>query len=327
MRSFNDALDGVWQQRGFLAYLLWPISILYRTGMGLRRLAYESGLMTIRQFGVPIVIVGNISVGGTGKTPIVVAIARYLSDRGWKPGIVSRGYGGKSKQWPQEVRMTSSPDAVGDEAVLLARQTGCPVVVDPDRPAAVAKILDIHECDVILADDGLQHLALDRDVEIAVVDGNRKFGNGFCLPAGPLREPRSRLRSVDFVIHNNSDEGDVRCELRGETAVSLIDSQNSKPLTEFRGLHVHAVAGIGNPNRFFSHLRKFGLDITEHAFPDHHPFKQSDLAFERDEVVLMTEKDGVKCTPFARHKMWYVPVEAKLDKSFYNQLVKLLEPT
>ena len=327
MRSLNDALNGIWQQRGLLAYLLWPVSILYRTAMGLRRLAYETGLMTIQQFDVPIVIVGNITVGGTGKTPIVAAIARYLNDRGWKPGIVSRGYGGHSEQWPQEVQVTSSPDTVGDEAVLLARQTGCPVVVGPDRPAAVTRILDNHGCDVVLADDGLQHLALDRDIEIAVVDEDRKFGNGFCLPAGPLREPKSRLRSVDFVIHNNSVEGNMRCELQGEMAVNLIDSQNKKPLNEFRGLHVHAVAGIGNPKRFFSHLRKFDLNITEHAFPDHHPYTQPDLAFECDDVVLMTEKDGVKCTQFAHHNMWYVPVEAKLDESFYNQLVKLLEPT
>lgn len=327
MRSLNDALNKVWQQRGVLAYLLWPISILYRAAMGLRKLAYESGLMTVRQFNVPIVIVGNITVGGTGKTPVVVAVAHYLSERGWKPGIVSRGYGGHAKQWPQEVQMTSSPDAVGDEAVLLARKTGCPVVVGPNRPAAVARILGSHGCDVVLSDDGLQHLALDRDVEIAVVDGDRKLGNGFCLPAGPLREPESRLRSVDFVIHNNSEGENVRCELKGETAVNLVDTEDSKPLNEFRGMHIHAVAGIGNPKRFFSHLRTFGLDITEHAFPDHHPFTQSDLDFARDDIVLMTEKDGVKCIPFAHQNMWYVPVKAKLDESFYNQLVKLLEAT
>ena len=327
MRSLNDALIGVWQQRGLLACLLWPVSILYCAAMTLRRLAYESGLMTIQQFDVPIVIVGNITVGGTGKTPIVAAIARYLTDRGWKPGIVSRGYGGHSEQWPQEVQAKSSPNAVGDEAVLLARQTGCPVVVDPDRPAAVSSILDNHDCDVVLADDGLQHLALDRDIEIAVVDGDRNFGNGFCLPAGPLREPVSRLRSVDFVIHNNSDKGNFHCELQGELAVNLVDSRAIKPLNEFRGLRIHAVAGIGNPKRFFSHLKSFSLDIVEHTFPDKHPYSHSDLAFEQEDIVLMTEKDGVKCASFAHRNMWYVPVEAKLDESFYNQLVKLLEAT
>ena len=163
MRSLNDALIGMWQQKGLLACLLWPVSILYRTAMSLRRLAYESGLATVQHFRVPIVIVGNITVGGTGKTPIVAAIAHHLTNRGWKPGIVSRGYGGHPEQWPQEVQAKSSPNAVGDEAVLLARQTGCPVVVDPDRPAAVSSILDNHDCDVVLADDGLQHLSLDRN--------------------------------------------------------------------------------------------------------------------------------------------------------------------
>ena len=325
MRSLNDALNGVWQRRGVLAYLLWPISILYRAAMGLRRLAYESGFVTIQQFNVPIVIVGNITVGGTGKTPIVAAIAHYLANQGWKPGIVSRGYGGHSEQWPQDVQITTSPDVVGDEPVLLAHKTKCPVVVGPDRPAAVARVLGNHDCDVVLADDGLQHLALDRDVEVAVVDGERGFGNGFCLPAGPLREPRSRLRSVDFVIYNNGDEGNMGCKLEGETAVNLVNAQDKKPLHEFRGLHIHAVAGIGNPKRFFSHLRAFGLNIAEHSFPDHYPFKQSDLVFTKDDIVLMTEKDGVKCAPFAHHNMWYVPIEAKLDESFYKQLIKLLE--
>lgn len=324
MRSLRGALSKVWQHRNFTAYLLWPISLLYRAGMALRRLAYQSGLFSVHHFHVPVIVVGNITVGGTGKTPIVSAIVRQLQRQGWRPGIVSRGYGGNAQSWPQEVVPESSPQLVGDEPVLLARQTQLPVVVGPDRQAVVRHLLEHHNCDVVVADDGLQHLALHRDIEIAVVDGDRQFGNGFCLPAGPLREPRSRLDSVHFVIVNQGGNSEFNYELAGSEAISLADPGTGRPLSDFQGQRVHAIAGIGNPNRFFNYLKNMDLDVVEHAFDDHHAFQRSDFGFTSSVPILMTEKDAVKCSAFAEKNMWYVPVEAQLNKNFYNQLVERL---
>ncbi len=325
MRSLSGALKLVWQQRTFVAYLLWPISMLYRVGFTLRRWCYQYGLFSVQRFHVPVIVVGNITVGGSGKTPIVCAIVRQLEHRGWRPGIVSRGYRGNAQSWPQVVTPHSSAQVVGDEPVLLARRTQRPVVVGPDRPAAVRLLLDSHSCDVVVADDGLQHLALYRDIEIAVVDGERRFGNGFCLPAGPLREPSSRLDSVDFVIVNSGNNNAFSCRLTGPNAVNLIDPTMVRALRDFRERKVHAVAGIGNPNRFFKHLRSMHLDLVEHAFGDHHSFQRSDFNFSSGSTILMTEKDAVKCTAFAEKDMWYVPVTAELDEKFYNQLIERLQ--
>ena len=325
MASLSSALKPVWERRTLTSCLLWPISMLYRIGFSLRRLAYQSGFLSIQRFDVPVIIVGNITVGGSGKTPIVCAIVQQLMSRGWQPGIVSRGYGGNTQSWPQVVTPESSPESVGDEPVLLARRTQRPVIVGPDRPATVRMLLDRYDCDVVVADDGLQHLALHRDVEIAVVDGEQRFGNGFCLPAGPLREPRSRLDTVDFVIVNAGSNEGFNCRLVGSAAVSLSAPHVVRSLSDFKDRTVHAVAGIGNPKRFFNHLKNMDLNVVEHAFEDHHAFQRSDFDFATDSPVLMTEKDAVKCIAFAEQDMWYVPVEAELDEKFYNQLIERLQ--
>lgn len=323
--GWHAALVETWRRRGAVSYLLWPLAMLYRAVVAARRTAYRLGWLPVHRFEVPVVVVGNLTVGGSGKTPVVAAIAGFLRLRGYKPGIVSRGYGGRARQWPQAVAPDSAPDLVGDEPVLLARRTGCPVVVGPNRSEAVRRLLEDNDCDVVVSDDGLQHLALHRDVEIVVVDGERGFGNGLCLPAGPLREPESRLRSVDLVVYNGDGAAGARCRLVGDTAVNLRDPSETKPLHEFRGRAVHAVAGIGNPSRFFTYLRDAGLQPNEHRFPDHHAYTASDLAMRDGAPILMTEKDAVKCTAFATEAMWYVPVEAQLDDRFYEQLTDLLK--
>jgi tetraacyldisaccharide 4'-kinase len=320
----NDALNGMWRTRNVGSILLWPLSWVYRSAMAVRAGAYRSGWFSTHRFDVSVIVVGNISVGGTGKTPIVAAIANHLREHGWSPGIVSRGYGGKAKNWPQAVTPTSSPNLVGDEPVLLARRTHCPVVVAPDRPEAVRRLLAENNCDVVISDDGLQHLALHRDVEIAVVDTEFRLGNGFCLPAGPLREPASRLDELDYVICDGKDDPGYHYTLEGDTAVNLADTELRRPLVDFSNATVHAVAGIGRPSRFFEFLRRSGLEVVEHPFPDHHRFSATDLAFTGDDVVLMTQKDAVKCESVATGNMWYVPVDAMLDTVFYNELIERL---
>lgn len=324
MPSLHDALTGVWRKRGIVSLALWPLSLVYRSAMALRTFAYHSGLFKMHRFNVPVVVVGNISVGGAGKTPVVAAIACTLREWGWSPGIVSRGYGSRAEHSPQAVTAASSPERVGDEPVLLARRTRCPVLVGPDRPAAVRQLLAENDCNIVISDDGLQHLALWRDIEVAVVDSEAGFGNGFCLPAGPLREPVARLEGVDFVISNGKPGRGFQCTLEGDSATNLVNTEARKPLANFNHHTVHAVAGIGRPVRFFDHLRRAGIRPVEHPFPDHYRFCATDLAFAGNEDILMTEKDAVKCESFARDNMWYVPVDAILDPAFYNELVERL---
>jgi tetraacyldisaccharide 4'-kinase len=253
-----------------------------------------------------VIVVGNLSVGGTGKTPLVVYLAGVLADTGYRVGVVSRGYGGSATQ-ALEVQPDSQPAVVGDEALLIARNSGARIWVGRQRPQAVAQLLERYPCDVVLSDDGLQHYALQRDVEIVVIDGARGFGNGWLLPAGPLREMRSRLRQAQMVVVNGGDEDSgFVFQLHIEQAVNLANGETRK-LGEFRDTRVHAVGGIGNPTRFFMQLRSLGIVCREHVFPDHHRFREADLAFADGLPVLMTEKDAVKCTEFDDPRLWYVP--------------------
>jgi tetraacyldisaccharide 4'-kinase len=238
---------------------------------------------------------------------------------------VSRGYGGGAAQWPQGVAADSDPLLVGDEPVLIARRTGCPVVVAPRRAAAAKKILADYACDVIVCDDGLQHYALARDLEIAVMDGARRLGNRRCLPAGPLRETPARLRTVDLIVVNGAGlPGECKMRLAGDVAYSLSDPNARYELRHWQGGAVHGVAGIGNPERFFAHLRALGLEVREHPFPDHHRFRAEDLHFADELPVIMTEKDYVKCRGFAQAHHWYVPVTARLDTDCEQRLQQLL---
>lgn len=267
---------------------------------------------------VPVVVVGNVTVGGSGKTPLVLWLAQQLKGAGLQPGIISRGYGGMARE-TMEVRPDSDPRLAGDEPVLLARNSACPVWVGLDRVAAAHALLAARPaCDVLISDDGLQHYRLARQVEIAVVDGERRFGNGFLLPAGPLREGPSRLAKVDAVVVNGGSGAAPQgiqpvftMQLAGNVFYNLAEPSRCVQADFFVGQVLHAVAGIAHPGRFFDYLRGLGLSVSEHPFPDHHPFTANDLNFSGQ--VLMTEKDGVKCTGFAQENCWALAVEAEVS--------------
>lgn len=319
-------LDAYWYSTNPVALLLAPVAWLYRLTVAVRRAAYRLGLLRVHHLTVPVIVIGNISVGGTGKTPLVIWLAQYLAEAGYAPGVVSRGYGGKARYWPQQVRADGDPSVVGDEALLIARRCGCPMAVGPNRAEAARALVEHAHCNVVIADDGLQHYALARDVEINVVDGVRRFGNGRCLPAGPLREPRSRLRRVDFVVVNGvAGHGSFAMRLIDDRPRNLIDEKRRLEWETLRGQSVHAVAGIGYPDRFFAALRRRGLHPIEHPFPDHHPFCAEDLDFGDDRPILMTEKDAVKCQHFARSECWYVPITAEPDPRLGPRVLELLE--
>ncbi|MDH3695549.1 MAG: tetraacyldisaccharide 4'-kinase [Gammaproteobacteria bacterium] len=317
----SNAIQRSWYEPNLLTWLLLPISYFYRLVVWLRQKAYSIGILKTHRLSVPVIVVGNITVGGTGKTPLVIWLCQYLKNVGWKPGVVSRGYGGRSSSWPQIVSETNDPYLVGDEPVLIAQRTQCPVSVAPERVVAARRLLGEFECDVIVSDDGLQHLTLNRDIEIAVIDGERRLGNEHCLPAGPLREPIKRLNTVDLKVTNGKAQ-DIEYEMLLEmsTAINLLDEGVYKSLDEFKNKPIHAVAGIGNPNRFFTQLKKNGLDILPHPFPDHHAYTADDLRFNDAYPVLMTEKDAVKCKAFASKDHWYVPVDAIISERFEAQI-------
>ncbi len=318
-------LQQLWYGNSRLAALLLPLSAVFCALVRLRRVAYRLGLLASRRLDARVIVVGNITVGGTGKTPLVLALTRCLRDAGLRVGILSRGYRGRARQWPQQVSGASDPDQSGDEAVLLARNSGVAVYAGADRVAAGRALLASSPCDVLICDDGLQHYALRRDLEIAVVDASRAHGNGHCLPAGPLREPLSRLRSVDaLVCLGKPAPGAFGMTLEAHSAARLRHPGDTRPLRSFRGERVHAVAGIGDPQRFFSTLTAAGLDIEAHSFPDHHAFRATDLAFGDRRTVLMTEKDAVKCAGFAPAHWWSVAAEAQLDPAFVAWLLDSL---
>ncbi|MDJ0740846.1 MAG: tetraacyldisaccharide 4'-kinase [Gammaproteobacteria bacterium] len=315
----------IWSSLNPVSLLLLPLSLAFGAVTALRRVLYRSGVLRVQQFDVPIVIVGNITVGGTGKTPLVIWLADYLRQRGFRPGIVSRGYGGRASQWPQQVRPDSDPSVVGDEAVMLASRTGCPMCVGPDRPEAIRALLAHTDADIVISDDGLQHYAMGRDLEIAVIDGDRRLGNGLLLPAGPLREPRSRLARVDLVVVNGQGgRGEFSMKLFQPTVRGLHDGRVVE-IDDFAGREIHAVAGIGNPQRFFALLQRVGLRVVEHPFADHHAYRDEDLAFSPALPILMTEKDAVKCRRLACKDCWVVHVDAQPDTGFVHRLNQALK--
>ncbi|MDH3354477.1 MAG: tetraacyldisaccharide 4'-kinase [Chromatiales bacterium] len=326
-------IESAWQHRGVVAWMLYPLSRLFALIAATRRLLYRLNLLKSYRVGAPIIVVGNITVGGSGKTPMVVWLCRELQRLGKNPGIISRGYGGQAESWPQDVTTESDPQMVGDEAVLLAHRTGCPMVVGADRVAAAQMLYEKHPVDIIISDDGLQHYRMHRDIELVVVDGERRFGNGFLLPAGPLREPLKRLKKVDFVINNggslnhHGQTEEVAMSLQPQQLYHL-KSRESVGMDEFiqrLGKTVHAVAGIGNPARFFNLLSEQGFAVTEHPFIDHHPFQQSDLQLSPELPIIMTEKDAVKCEKFPLDNLWVLPVEAELRDGFAEEIIQRLE--
>ena len=304
---------------------LLPLSGLFAALTWLRRACYRSGLLRKARVAAPVIVVGNLSVGGTGKTPVVIWLARSLRASGYTPGVISRGYGGSGQLCA--VDEGSSPQQAGDEPVLIARLAQCPVWVGRDRVAAATRLLARNpEVDVVISDDGLQHYRLGRDCELAVISARQGFGNGLLLPAGPLRETRKRLRSVDAVIVNGEGLPQVPSNsfpmrLEGREFINLANAEKKASPRDFDRMRLHAVAGIGDPQRFFSHLHELGLSFEAHAFPDHHAFSAADLAFANCDAVLMTQKDAIKCAAIAGENWWALPVEARIDSTLLD-LVK-----
>jgi tetraacyldisaccharide 4'-kinase len=326
----EQRLTELWYRERAPPSLLAPLAWLYGALMRARRRAYVSGWVRTQHAGKPVVVVGNLTVGGTGKTPLTIWLAHQLIAQGLKVGIVSRGYGRRGAA-PRAVQSASDWRQVGDEPLIIARRSACPTVVARDRVAG-ARALVAAGADVVLADDGLQHLRLGRDCEIVVIDGARGFGNGWVLPAGPLREPLGRLPQPDAVVVNGAPEhGSLAAALRSSPALEMrlvaqeavrLDGQEPpRALHGFSGQRLHAVAGIGNPARFFGELRAHGIEVIEHAFADHHRFVPAELAFADGLPVLMTEKDAVKCLAFADPRLWYVPVAAQFGVREAHELL------
>lgn len=321
----HGLLDDIWYGKHPARVVLAPLGWLFRLFAWLRRTAYTSGLISVYRSPVPVIVVGNISVGGTGKTPLVIWIAHKLHEYGFKPGIIARGYGGHATRWPQQVRADADPVTVGDEAIVVSRRTGMPVAVGPNRGDDIDALLRHADVDIIVSDDGLQHYALARDIEVAVLDGVRRFGNGACVPAGPLREPAARLDRVDLIVTNGiAARGEFSMRYVAERLVRVGAGGEAELLSTFAEKTVHAVAGIGNPDSFFSLLKRHGFRITPHVFPDHHRYQARDLAFDDDLPVVMTEKDAVKCEHFNDDRLWYVPIEAELPEVFERRFKTLL---
>ena len=344
-----------WYRITPLHLILFPVSLVFRALVALRRELYLSSFLASHQLLLPVVVVGNISVGGTGKTPLTLALSQQFIQRGWHPLIISRGYGRKGKS-PQPVHSSSTAAQVGDEPLLMAQRDICPVWVGADRVATAQAALQANpQCDVVLCDDGLQHYRLQRDVEIAVVDSELGYGNGLLLPAGPLREPESRLQTVDAIVVNvqarsplpnplpvgeganeslcefqfdggNVGEGQYGMRLTGEVFYNLLNPGQTASSADFQKPGIHAVAGIGHPQRYFQSLETMGIPFTAHAFPDHHPYVATDLSFNDCNAILMTEKDAVKCAAFADAGYWVLRVDAQIDPALIDQIIRKIEP-
>jgi tetraacyldisaccharide 4'-kinase len=333
-------LEHEWQRRGGGALILLPLALVFAGLVRLRRALYRLRILSAWRADVPVIVVGNVTVGGTGKTPLVIAIVELLRAHGWRPGVVARGYGrvppreqdplGVVRVYPD----VATPELFGDEPVLIARRSRIPVYISPDRAAAARALLAAEpEVNVLVCDDGLQHYALARDVEIAVVDGERRFGNGLPLPAGPLREPVARLAAVDAVVVNGASDVALPSPRRftmrlGSERFFSVTSGEERGSAEFalavRGRPIAAVAGIGHPQRFFDHLSALGIRARGQAFPDHHSYQARDLKLPGAEIVLMTEKDAVKCAAIADARMWFMRVDAILPPEFDDFLLTRL---
>jgi len=342
-------LQALWYGQRRPPATLQLASAVFAAAVRLRRAAYRHGLLASHRLERPVIVVGNITVGGSGKTPLVIWLCEQLRDLGARPGVVLRGYGGSAARGSAPVSVQADSDAavVGDEALLLAQRTRAPVVVCRDRVRAARQLLEV-AVDVIVADDGLQHLSLGRDLELAVIDAGRGLGNGYPLPAGPLREPPARLAQFDAIVVNSASpvDGTVARTTDGGAAAALLAALPPAsvfgmslcgeqllplgrgapmPLQALAGGRVHAVAGIGHPERFFAQLSGAGLQVIAHAFPDHHRYRSAELQFADGLPVLMTEKDAVKCRSFETGNRWYLPVAARFPPAQASALRERLE--
>ena len=328
-KSRGFGYPAFWARTTWISRLLTPLSWLYRACVTVRLSWYHRGWLKSVRLPLPVIVVGNISVGGTGKSPLVLWLAARLRAAGYQPGIVSRGYKGKAKK-PRAVHAGSDAIEYGDEPVLLARDSGCPVWIGKDRAAAAQALLEANPaCNIIISDDGLQHYRLARDVEIAVVDGTRGHGNGKLLPAGPLREPVARLDSVDAVVVRGLAPDALMNTLRAAFTMTLEpaklrnlhETNRTLAFKSLKDKRVHAVAGIGHPQQFFDSLTQLGIAHVPHAYADHHKFKSADITFENCDAVVMTEKDAVKCECFATNDHWALQTEARIHKSLLQRVV------
>ncbi len=332
-------LTDAWYQGSAWLHLLRPLSALFRL---LSRVRRKQLTALQHPSAIPVIVVGNISVGGTGKTPVVIALADALESSGRRVGVISRGYGGTAKHYPLFVSTTTDVRKSGDEARLMRKYLRGPLVLDPQRSRALQALIAQSDCDVVISDDGLQHYRMGRDIEIVVVDAARGLGNGLCLPAGPLREPAQRLSEVDFVLINGQHplqlptmqtvparftlEPHAWINVRTGQQVSLSALALALGASDEQApVAIDAIAGIGNPERFFETVRQLGFEVRARKFPDHHAYSKADLAFASQSVLLMTEKDAVKCQHFASDNWWYLSVKAALPATFLQAISKQLD--
>ncbi|AVP96701.1 tetraacyldisaccharide 4'-kinase [Ahniella affigens] len=322
---FEAQLNAIWYGQQPVPWVLRWLAVIYAWILACRRWLYRTGIKRASRLPVPVLVIGNITVGGTGKTPLTAWLATELARRGWRPGIVSRGYGG-SETSTMMLPLDADPAQFGDEPVWLMRAAKCPVAIGRRRADAGRLLIDRIHCDVILCDDGLQHWSLARDIEVLVVDGERRFGNELLLPAGPLREPPSRAERVDFVVVNGSAAApaEIAMTVDAHRLVAINDLTLAKSIADFRGQPVHAVAGIGNPERFFRMLEQKGMQVIRHPFPDHHHFRRSDFEFGTSLPIVMTEKDAVKCACLGLPDAYMVPIDVDLPIQFADQLNRQL---
>lgn len=317
--AFSESLIASWYGERKPFCWLAPFTKLYTKQAIKRRQAYLTGQKNSYKVPIPVVVVGNITVGGTGKTPMILWLIDHCQSKGLKVAVVSRGYGAKPPHFPWRVLPNQDASQSGDEPLLIVKRTDVPLVIDPNRSQAVQKLLAEDNPDLILSDDGLQHYALGRDLELVMIDNERKLGNGYCLPMGPLREPAERLKTVDAVIYNGAEqdsEGGFAMQLKPSQLVNIVTGE-VKPLTFLpTDQSVHAVAGIGNPQRFFNSLQQLGWQVIPHAFADHAHYHKALLTFADNKPVIMTEKDAVKCQAFAEPNWWYLKVTSEPSVTF-----------
>ncbi len=326
----------------WLSLLLFPFSLLYCLIISIRKFCYQQQFFKSSSCQVPVIVIGNITVGGNGKTPLIIYLLEELKRRGYTPGVVSRGYGAENPQLKKgnvlSVDVVNEAEMYGDEPWMIAKKTKSPVVVGIKRAQAAEYLVNKFACDIVLSDDGLQHYAMSRDIEICVVDTSKLFGNGLCLPAGPLREPVSRLKEVNYIIYHqtggeNNNDQEIHMQLDFDQIYSLDSflpadgftlvegSKEKLIISELKNKTFHAVAGIANPKRFFNQLRNYGLNVIEHPFADHHQFIQADFEFAGDYPVIMTEKDAVKCYSFGLNDCFYISVKATLSIDLVGSII------
>lgn len=323
--TFSEKILHFWYAKSKGALFLAPLSWIFRLICFIR---YHYFNLQKKSLSVPVIVVGNITLGGTGKTPLVSWLVKSLMAKGFRPGIILRGYGGNlPSSQALSVQKEIDPTIVGDEAKLFANTLSCPVVVGKKRFLAAQHLLNTHQVDLIISDDGLQHYALPRDIEIVVIDGEKRFGNGLCLPVGPLRESTNRLKNVDFVVSHGralKDEWSMQTHLQDEI-YHVNDTKEKKSLADFVGKKVHAIAGVGNPQRFFNMLKEKNIEFIAHAFPDHHAYCKEDFIFKDNYPILMTEKDAVKCKSLSLKDAWVVSLEVNLPPSFIDQIIRKMK--